>query len=159
MAKLMANKIKRLGSGLAIIPISTRGTSNRDRTVVECIETSLESNYLKILIEYSLSKSMDVVYLTGNGILYQDDIIKKDDFTLREAKVNSDWCYIVSEEVYRLCLQLDTNYVMFLTRSESMYKLTKVLRSRGILVDLPIMGIRDNVKAIKMLFSCGKSLT
>lgn len=102
---------------------------------------------------------MDVVYLTGNGILYQDDIIKKDDFTLREAKVNSDWCYIVSEEVYRLCLQLDTNYVMFLTRSESMYKLTKVLRSRGILVDLPIMGIRDNVKAIKMLFSCGKSLT
>ena len=89
----MANKIKRLGSGLAIIPISTRGTSNRDRTVVECIETSLESNYLKILIEYSLSKSMDVVYLTGNGILYQDDIIKKDDFTLREAKVNSDWCY------------------------------------------------------------------
>ena len=140
----MANKIKRLGSGLA---------------VVECIETSLESNYLKILIEYSLSKSMDVVYLTGNGILYQDDIIKKDDFTLREAKVNSDWCYIVSEEVYRLCLQLDTNYVMFLTRSESMYKLTKVLRSRGILVDLPIMGIRDNVKAIKMLFSCGKSLT
>lgn len=155
----MANKIKRLGSGLVIIPISTRGTSNRDRTVVECIETSLESNYLKILIEYSLSKSMDVVYLTGNGILYQDDIIKKDDFTLREAKVNSDWCYIVSEEVYRLCLQLDTNYVMFLTRSESMYKLTKVLRSRGILVDLPIMGIRDNVKAIKMLFSCGKSLT
>lgn len=155
----MVNKIKRLGSGLAIIPISTRGTSNRDRTVVECIETSLESNYLKILIEYSLSKSMDVVYLTGNGILYQDDIIKKDDFTLREAKVNSDWCYIVSEEVYRLCLQLDTNYVMFLTRSESMYKLTKVLRSRGILVDLPIMGIRDNVKAIKMLFSCGKSLT
>lgn len=155
----MANKIKRLGSGLAIIPISTRGTSNRDRTVVECIETSLESNYLKILIEYSLSKSMDVVYLTGNGILYQDDIIKKDDFTLREVKVNSDWCYIVSEEVYRLCLQLDTNYVMFLTRSESMYKLTKVLRSRGILVDLPIMGIRDNVKAIKMLFSCGKSLT
>lgn len=155
----MANKIKRLGSGLAIIPISTRGTSNRDRNVVECIETSLESNYLKILIEYSLSKSMDVVYLTGNGILYQDDIIKKDDFTLREAKVNSDWCYIVSEEVYRLCLQLDTNYVMFLTRSESMYKLTKVLRSRGILVDLPIMGIRDNVKAIKMLFSCGKSLT
>lgn len=155
----MANKIKRLGSGLAIIPISTRGTSNRDRTVVECIETSLESNYLKILIEYSLSKSMDVVYLTGNGILYQDDIIKKDDFTLREAKVNSDWCYIVSEEVYRLCLKLDTNYVMFLTRSESMYKLTKVLRSRGILVDLPIMGICDNVKAIKMLFSCGKSLT
>lgn len=155
----MANKIKRLGSGLAIIPISTRGTSNRDRTVVECIETSLESNYLKILIEYSLSKSMDVVYLTGNGILYQDDIIKKDDFTLREAKVNSDWCYIVSEEVYRLCLQLDTNYIMFLTRSESMYKLTKVLRSRGILVDLPIMGIKDNVKAIKMLFSCGKSLT
>lgn len=155
----MANKIKRIGSGLSIIPISTRGTSNRDRTVVECIETSLESNYLKILIEYSLSKSMDVVYLTGNGILYQDDIIKKDDFTLREAKVNSDWCYIVSEEVYRLCLQLDTNYVMFLTRSESMYKLTKVLRSRGILVDLPIMGIRDNVKAIKMLFSCGKSLT
>lgn len=155
----MANKIKRLGSGLAIIPISTRGTSNRDRNVVECIETSLESNYLKILIEYSLSKSMDVVYLTGNGILYQDDIIKKDDFTLREAKVNSDWCYIVSEEVYRLCLKLDTNYVMFLTRSESMYKLTKVLRSRGILVDLPIMGIRDNVKAIKMLFSCGKSLT
>jgi hypothetical protein len=155
----MANKIKRLGSGLVIIPISTRGTSNRDRTVVECIETSLESNYLKILIEYSLSKSMDVVYLTGNGILYQDDIIKKDDFTLREAKVNSDWCYIVSEEVYRLCLKLDTNYVMFLTRSESMYKLTKVLRSRGILVDLPIMGIRDNVKAIKMLFSCGKSLT
>lgn len=155
----MANKIKRIGSGLSVIPISTRGTSNRDRTVVECIETSLESNYLKILIEYSLSKSMDVVYLTGNGILYQDDIIKKDDFTLREAKVNSDWCYIVSEEVYRLCLQLDTNYVMFLTRSESMYKLTKVLRSRGILVDLPIMGIRDNVKAIKMLFSCGKSLT
>ena len=155
----MANKIKRIGSGLSVIPISTRGTSNRDRTVVECIETSLESNYLKILIEYSLSKSMDVVYLTGNGILYQDDIIKKDDFTLREAKVNSDWCYIVSEEVYRLCLKLDTNYVMFLTRSESMYKLTKVLRSRGILVDLPIMGIRDNVKAIKMLFSCGKSLT
>ena len=155
----MANTIKRIGSGISIIPISTRGTSPRDRTVVECIETSLESNYLKILIEYSLSKSMDVVYLTGNGILYQDDIIKKDDFTLREAKVNSDWCYIVSEEVYRLCLKLDTNYVMFLTRSESMYKLTKVLRSRGILVDLPIMGIRDNVKAIKMLFSCGKSLT
>lgn len=139
-----------IGNGLAVIPLHTRGTSKRkDKRVVDYLT---KNNFLKLLVEYSDMKKMDIVYLTGVGVLYQDDILDNS-VTLRDIIQNKTWCNVVAEELYRLCLSLGTNKIVLLAKSDRFLKLAKVLRSRGIIVENPIMGILSDKYAIKILFS------
>ena len=100
---------------------------------------------------------MDIVYLTGMGVMYQDDILDGS-VTLRDIIQNTSWCNIVAEELYRLCLSLGTNKIVLLARSDRFLKLAKTLRSRGVIVENPIMGVLSERYAIKILFSKTKLL-
>lgn len=146
----MAKKTPIIGNGLAVIPIHTRGTSKKqNKRVIDYVNSRM---FLKILSEYADIEEMDIVYLTGLGVMYQDDILDGD-VTLGNVVLNSDWCHIVSEELYRLCLSLGTNKIVLLATSDKFLKLAKTLRSRGIIVENPIMGVISERYAIKMLFS------
>ena len=146
---------KVIGNGLAVIPLHTRGTSKKkDKRVVDYLT---KNNFLKLLVEYSDMKKMDSVYLTGVGVLYQDDILDSS-VTLRDIIQNKTWCSVVAEELYRLCLSLGTNKIVLLAKSDRFLKLAKILRSRGVIVENPIMGILSDKYAIKILFSKTKLL-
>ena len=123
----MAN-VPVIGNGLAVIPLHTRGTSKKKNKRVADYLT--RSTFLKLLVEYSDIEKMDIVYLTGMGVMYQDDILDGS-VTLRDIIQNTSWCNIVAEELYRLCLSL---------------------------VENPIMGVLSERYAIKILFSKTKLL-
>lgn len=145
----MAN-VPVIGNGLAVIPLHTRGTSkNKNKRVADYLT---RSTFLKLLVEYSDIEKMDIVYLTGMGVMYQDDILDGS-VTLRDIIQNTSWCNIVAEELYRLCLSLGTNKIVLLARSDRFLKLAKTLRSRGVIVENPIMGVLSERYAIKILFS------
>ena len=146
---------KIIGDGLAVIPLHTRGTSKKKNKRV--VDYLTRNNFLKLLVEYSDMKKMDIVYLTGMGVMYQDDILDGS-VTLRDIIQNTSWCNIVAEELYRLCLSLGTNRIVLLARSDRFLKLAKTLRSRGIIVENPIMGILSDNYAIRILFSKTKLL-
>ena len=145
----MAN-VSVIGNGLAVRPLHTRGTSKKKNKRVSDYLT--RSTFLKLLVEYSDIEKMDIVYLTGMGIMYQDDILDGS-VTLRDIIQNTSWCNIVAEELYRLCLSLGTNKIVLLARSDRFLKLAKTLRSRGVIVENPIMGVLSERYAIKILFS------
>jgi len=146
----MAKNVPIIGNGLAVIPLHTRGTSKKKNKRVADYLT--RSTFLKLLVEYSDIEKMDIVYLTGMGIMYQDDILDGS-VTLRDIIQNTSWCNIVAEELYRLCLSLGTNKIVLLARSDRFLKLAKTLRSRGVIVENPIMGVLSERYAIKILFS------
>jgi len=146
----MAKNVPIIGNGLAVIPLHTRGTSKKENKRVADYLT--RSTFLKLLVEYSDIEKMDIVYLTGMGIMYQDDILDGS-VTLRGIIQNTSWCNIVAEELYRLCLSLGTNRIVLLARSDRFLKLAKTLRSRGVIVENPIMGVLSERYAIKILFS------
>lgn len=146
----MAKNVPIIGNGLAVIPLHTRGTSKKENKRVADYLT--RSTFLKLLVEYSDIEKMDIVYLTGMGIMYQDDILDGS-VTLRDIIQNTSWCNIVAEELYRLCLSLGTNRIVLLARSDRFLKLAKTLRSRGVIVENPIMGVLSERYAIKILFS------
>ena len=149
----MAN-VPVIGNGLAVIPLHTRGTSKKNKRVADYLT---RSTFLKLLVEYSDIEKMDIVYLTGMGVMYQDDILDGS-VTLRDIIQNTSWCNIVAEELYRLCLSLGTNKIVLLARSDRFLKLAKTLRSRGVIVENPIMGVLSERYAIKILFSKTKLL-
>ena len=146
---------KIIGNGLAVIPLHTRGTSKKKNKRV--VDYLTRNNFLKLLVEYSDMKKMDIVYLTGMGVMYQDDILDGS-VTLRDIIQNNTWCNVVAEELYRLCLSLGTNKIVLLARSDRFLKLAKILRSRGVIVENPIMGILSDNYAIRILFSKTKLL-
>lgn len=146
----MAKNVPIIGNGLAVIPLHTRGTSKRKNKRVA--DYLARSTFLKLLVEYSDIEKMDIVYLTGMGVMYQDDILDGS-VTLRDIIQNASWCNIVAEELYRLCLSLGTNKIVLLARSDRFLRLAKTLRSRGVIVENPIMGVLSERYAIKILFS------
>ena len=100
--------------------------------------------YLDLIIRYAEKNQYAVMYLSKtNGLVYYDSYIECENSYITNLKL---WSAIVSEQVLRMCLDINVPKVVFMNHNKRGYEeLIYSVRKRGLTVETPIQGYKESV--------------
>lgn len=124
--------------GLCIVPIS------RKKKDEGCVGDIINVSYLDLIVRYADKNQYAIMYLSKTkGLVYYDSYI---DYESNKVINMELWEAIVSEQILRMCLDINVPKVVLMNLNKIGYKgLTDKIRRRGLTVENPIQGYKEDI--------------